>query len=267
MTDCIIGGCYGYTYDQIKFWINSINRSGFQGDRVLILFDSPDELVQKVQEQGFTVVRAQQDPNIAPHVMRFIAIYDFLSQREYDRVVTTDVRDVIFQYDPIKWLHDHAFDHKIVCGSEGLYYRDEPWGNQNLYETFGPYIYEKFKNNVIFNVGVLAGDAEYVRDLVLSISVNSLNRPIKICDQAVFNFLIQNKIYEEQTFFARSTDRWATHLGTFADPSKMHHFGPRLLEQGPEFDGTKVNINGHPFCIVHQYDRTPWKQAIEEIYS
>ena len=114
---------------------------------------------------------------------------------------------------------------------------------------------------------MLGGDGESIRDLVLNIAVNSLNRPIKICDQAVFNFLIQNKIYEEQTFFARSTDRWATQLGTFADPNKMHHFGPRLLEQGPEFDGTRVNINGQPFCIVHQYDRTVWRQAIESLYS
>lgn len=267
MKNCIIGGCYGYNYDQIKFWINSINRCGFNGDKVLILFDASDELANKVQEQGFIVVRAQQDPNIAPHVMRFIAIYDYLSQNQYDRVVTTDVRDVVFQYDPIKWLNDYAYDYKLVCGSEGLYYRDEPWGNQNLYETFGPYVYERFKDNVIFNVGVLAGDAGCIRDLVLNIAVNSLNRPIKICDQAVFNFLIQNKIYEEQTFFARSTDRWATHLGTFADRNKMHHFGPRLLERGPVFDGGIMKINDQPFCIVHQYDRTIWKGAIEGMYS
>lgn len=272
MKDCIIGGCYGYEYDQIKFWINSINRSGFTGDKVLIIFNSTAELNKKVEEQGFIVVPANQEPNIAPHVLRFFAIYDYLSKHDYRYVVTTDVRDVVFQLNPIEWLENLFLDnirrdYKLVCASEGLYYKDEPWGNQNLHETFGPYIYEHYKDNIIYNVGVLAGDSEYLRDLILNIAVNSLGRPIQVCDQAVFNFLIQNKIYSEKMFYGRVSSNWAAHLGTLADPNKMHYFGPRLLESVPTFDNNIVSINNEPFCIVHQYDRTLWKNRIEEIYS
>jgi len=267
MKDCIIGGCYGYNYDQIKYWINSINRSGFEGDKVLILFDSPDELHRQVEAQGFITIKAQQDPNVAPHVMRFIAIYDYLSRNDYRYVVTTDVRDVVFQYNPIVWIQENFDNHKIVTGSECLFYKDEPWGNQNLYETYGPYIYERFKNNIIFNVGILGGEGAYIRDLCLNIAINCIGRPVKICDQAVFNFLIQNEIYTERTYFARLANRWAAQLGTLADPHKMHYFSPLLLELPPTFDGNNVMVNDKPVCITHQYDRTPWKQAIESIYA
>ena len=29
--DLIIGGASGYTWDQLKFWVNSIKKSGFTG--------------------------------------------------------------------------------------------------------------------------------------------------------------------------------------------------------------------------------------------
>jgi len=267
MKDCIIGGCYNYNYDQIKYWINSINRSGFNGDKVLVLFDSSDELSQRVEQEGFIVIRAAQDPSIAPHVMRFVSIYDYLSKNDYRFVVTTDVRDVVFQYNPINWIINNFDGHKLVCGSECLRYKDEPWGNQNLYETFGPYVYERFKNEVIYNVGILGGKGSYVRDLCLNIAINSINRPIKICDQAVFNFIINNEVYSKQMYFARLGDKWAAQLGTLNDTNKIHHFGPLLLEQPPTFDGKNVIVDNTPVCIAHQYDRTPWKQAIEEIYK
>ena len=267
MKDCIIGGCYNYNYDQIKYWINSINRSGFNGDKVLILFDAPDDLAQRVDQEGFIVIHSSLDPSIAPHVMRFIAIYDYLSKNNYRYVVTTDVRDVVFQYNPIEWLINNFDGHKLVCGSECLRYKDEPWGNQNLNETFGPYVYEKYKNEIIYNVGVLGGKGSYVRDLCLNIAINSINRPIKICDQAVFNFIINNDIYSNQMYFARLSDKWAAQLGTLNDTNKMQHFGPLLLEQPPSFNSKHVEVDNEPVCIVHQYDRTPWKETIEEFYK
>ena len=49
--------------------------------------------------------------------------------------------------------------HDLVFASESMLYKDEPWGNQNLLDTYG-YIHEIFKENEIYNVGVLGGTGE-----------------------------------------------------------------------------------------------------------
>ena len=36
MKDLIIGGASNYTWDQLKYWVNSIKLSGFKGDIVLV---------------------------------------------------------------------------------------------------------------------------------------------------------------------------------------------------------------------------------------
>ena len=267
MKDCVIGGCYGYNYDQIKIWINSINRSGFVGDKVLVLFDASEELVRQVKEQDFKVVQVEMPSNVAPHVMRFAAISDYLSEHDYRFVVTTDVRDVIFQKNPIPFLDLHLQTRNLVASSECLRYKDEPWGNQNLMETFGPYIYEKYNNNIIYNVGVLGGRGNFIRDLCLDIAIHSMNRPIKICDQAVFNFMMHSQFYKSNTVLMPMSQGWATHLGTVADPRKMYFFRPNLLEPEPEFKNNIVSAENTEVCFIHQYDRTVWKDELEKLYS
>lgn len=267
MKDCIIGGCYGYTYDQIKYWINSINRCGFEGDKVLILFQASDELAQRVADEGFEVLVHDIDMSVAPHVIRFKAIHDYLSENEYRFVVTTDVRDVVFQKNPIPWMELYLQRQNIVVSSECLKYKHEPWGDNNIKETFGDYVYEKMKDNIIYNVGVIGGRGKYVSDLCLDLTVNTINRPIKICDQSVFNFLALNQMYKDNILLASLQQNWAAHLGTLADPSKMDYFRPNLLEPEPTFDGKYVQSYGGTPVFAHQYDRTPWRKAIEEIYG
>lgn len=279
----LIGAMTNYDFDKVAPWVKSINRTNFEGDKVMITFNVSYETVKKLKDNDFEVVTVGQkddangryvhQSNLPIHVERFLHIYEYLSSRykDYEYVITTDVKDVIFQTDPVKWLRDNliGIDKHIVAGSEALRYKDEPWGNENLMQTYGAFIYEKFKNNEIFNVGTLAGSPEYIKDLVLSIVLNGINRPIPIVDQAVFNVMIQTQPYKDVTFFAKQCFAWACQAGTVADPSKMNAFRPFLLEAEPEFkDGYVYTSTGDLFCIVHQYDRVPaWKNIIEARYK
>ena len=213
-----------------------------------------------------------QRMNVPVHVARFLHIHEYLKENweKYEYVVTTDVKDVYFQTDPTKWLEENlGMRYELVAGSEGLKYKDEPWGNENLMQTFGPYFHEMFKNCEIYNVGTLGGTAEYMKDLVLNIFLSAINRPIPIVDQAVFNVLIQTQPYKDVVKFAQQKDGWACQAGTTVDPSKIEHFRPNLLEEEPVFkDGTVYTSTGVPFAIVHQYDRVPeWKAYVREEYG
>jgi hypothetical protein len=279
MKDLIIGGATNYDWSILKYWVNSINKSGFKGDKVLVLMNCDKGTVQKVTDAGFQVVAFQQDaegnltyPNTgrAPHVERFLHIYNFLYQNEYRYVITTDVKDVIFQKNPIDYIEKNLTEDKnLIFASESMRYKDEPWGNQNLLETFGPLIHDRFKENEIYNVGVLAGRGHAMRDLILNIFVATQGKPIPICDQSTFNFMISMSPYRETSVYLRSEDAWAAQLGTTADPSKVDSFKPFLLEPQPIMDSSVITTSAkEPFTIVHQYDRVPyWRNVIEAKYG
>ncbi len=278
MKDLIIGASTGYTWDTLKYWVNSINQSGFDGDKVLVLMNCDRETTMKVANAGFTIIGFEQDAQgnlvykhegIPVHVERFIHIYEHLCRNDYRYVITTDVKDVIFQKNPIKFIEENIGDKNLMFASESILYKDEAWGNQNLLETYGKYIYDKFKDNEIYNVGVLAGTGSAMRDLCINIFTAAINRPIPICDQSTFNFMISQHPYTDTSLYMKSEDGWACQLGTTGDPSKIEQFRPHLLEKTPIFEDGKVwTSHRHEFTIVHQYDRVPeWRKVIEKTYG
>ena len=278
MKDLIVGCSTNYDWSKLKYWVNSINASGFEGDKVLILMNCDKDTAQKITDAGFSIIAFNQDANgnltyqsqLMVHVERFIHIYKLLKDNNYRYVITTDVKDVVFQKNPSTWLENNLTDKEdLVFSSESLKYKDEPWGRENLTQCYGQGIYEDFKNNTIFNVGVLAGRGYAMRDLVLQLFLNCINRPIPIVDQAVFNVMISRHPYLNSTMYTVSEDGWACQLGTTADPSKIDSFKPFLLEPSPKLEGEKVvTSTGIEYTIVHQYDRVPeWRKVIEAKYD
>jgi len=274
MKNLIIGGFTNYNYNQLKPWVESICEVMPDAHRVMCVGNASLETRAILANRGFELVDMPK-ANIPVHVLRFFSIYEYLrtNWKKFNLVITTDVKDVYFQTDPFKWLDYHNIGvkdmHQIVAGSEGMLYKDEPWGNDNLMQCYGEHIHNIFKNNEIYNVGTLGGSAEYIKDLVFNIFTNATNRPIPIVDQAVYNVLIQTQPYKDITLFAPQSAGWAVQAGTTVDPSKIDMFRPFLTESEPLFeDGVVKTSKGKPFCIVHQYDRVPeWKKFVMNKYN
>ena len=274
--DLIIGGCTNYGINQLKPWVLSVNECMPDAHKVMCVGNASDETRKWLSSQGFDIVD-MPNMNVPVHVLRFLSIYEYLRKtwQDYRYVVTTDVKDVYFQWSPFKWMENQSIsddmivNQKLVCGSEGMRYCDEPWGNENLMQAYGPYVHDLFKNNTIYNVGVLGGSSEYMKDLVFNIFTNAINRPIQICDQAVFNVLINTQPYYDVMFFAGNHHAWACQAGTMVDPSKIESFRPFLLDAEPTFDnGVVWTANREMYCIVHQYDRVPeWKKFVQQKYG
>ena len=269
MKNLIIGGCTNYGINQLKPWVLSVNETMPDADKVMCVGNASAETRQWLIDNNFKIIDMPK-LKVPVHVLRFLSIYEYLKEhwQEYDYVVTTDVKDVYFQTDPFTML-ERKIKYKLFAGSEGMLYKDEPWGNDNLMQAYGPYIHEIYKNNKIYNVGTIGGSSEYVKDLVFNIFTNAIHRPIPICDQAVYNVLIQTQPYKDCTFFAEQSDGWACQAGTTVDPSKIAQFRPFLTEEEPKFiDGLVKTCDGDTFSIVHQYDRVPeWKRFVQEKYG
>lgn len=294
--DLIIGGASNYSWKELKYWVGSLKKTGFSGDIVLVATNMKNETVEQLKQLGITLfLYGNQNENkdyvheskMPPHVERFFYLWYFLENTKnfYRNVIVTDTRDVLFQENPSFWLNNNLILHNIVAASEGMLYKDEPWNDRNLLQTFGSFFYENLNNNFIYNVGVIAGRFEYVKSLMLMIFQMSINRQIPIVDQAVYNFILNIPFLKRETLFANNTDHWAVNLATTlgaiesksgdigmimgANSDSIQDYIRKYKDVQPivEEDGTVKNYKGVKFSIVHQWDRiSKLKNIIESKY-
>ena len=283
--DLILGSFTDYNWDKIQYWVNSIDASGFKGDKAMLVYNSQLSTVQKLNDKGFKIMGFNQDATtgnlfyngqLIIVVERFLHLHSFLDNlmkdEDYRYVIHTDVKDVVFQRNPSEWLDSNMGDAKILASCESLQYQHEPWGNENLQHSF-PWVYDKMKTNPIWNCGVQCGVPSVMKDLWLNIYLLSVGSQhatkVHNPDQAAYNVLLSLEPYKSITKFTMSEDAWACQAGTSYDPAKMSTFKPHLLEPQPSWDGENATTsNGERHHILHQYDRIPdWKPIVEAKYA
>lgn len=287
MKDVVIGCITNYNYDKIKYWVNSLDRSGFDGLKVMLCYNIDFDVAEELSQRGYTIFAFGRNdeerklvydkPNFNICLERFAHIPIFLNKltnkENYRHIIATDVRDVVFQSNPSEWL-DKNFKQDINLSCESLKYKDEAWGKQNMYLSFGPLIAETMYDRPIYNAGVLAGKFQTMLDLFTNIFLSCGGAPANVPggggpDQAALNVLMSLSPYKDITQFNMSESGWAAQLGTTVDPSKIETFKEFLLEKSPILVGDQVcTSKGVPHVIVHQYDRVPeWRKVIEAKYA
>lgn len=282
--DIVVGAITNYTFDKIKPWVESLDRSGFDGVKALLCYNVDYDTVDELVKRNYTIFTFARNDEIRKFtyrndfsivVERFFHLWYFLKgfKDEYRYLIATDVKDVIFQKNPSVWLEQNIGDKSINASSESIRYCDEPWGNNNLKKSFGPVIHDNFKSNVINNCGVLSGEFNTMIDLFLNIYMlcNGTNHLIEGGggpDQAALNILLNLEPYKLVTRYTLSEEAWSAQLGT-TGPQVRSLSNDSILEPCPvRIDDMICTSKGEPFTIVHQYDRVPeWKQFIEKKYA
>lgn len=279
--DLIIGCFTNYDWHKIKFWVNSIDASGFTGDKAMIIYNCGIQTAQMLVNRNFKIMAFNQDKvtgnlfydqQLIIVVERFLHLWQFISKltqdMKYRYVIHTDVKDVVFQTNPSDWLTANMGNAKILASCESLQYQHEPWGNENMYYSF-PWLYDKMKSQPIWNCGVQAGVPEIMMDLWINIYSLCKSNRIPNPDQAAYNVLLNLEPYKSITKFTMSEDGWACQAGTTVDPAKITQFKPHLLEAQPLWNGNCATTStGKTHAVLHQYDRIPtWKPIVEAKYA
>ena len=252
MKDLIISASTRYTKKELHNYVESINQSGFAGDKIMVVYDITKETVDWLKENGWEVYQSQLQGHI--HMYRLITIYSILKQlnREYRYLITTDVRDVVFQKNPSEYLEKNL-KKNILVSTENVLYKDESWGTKNILEGYGEFYLDIFKDKLSCNVGVLAGKYESMMDLLLlNYLVSQSGDTQHYTDQSSFNFIIHNKLVQNSVQIEGLETNWALQLGTMNNPNLI---------------GNKI-YNTEDYIIVHQYDRDPkLKELITNKYQ
>lgn len=290
MKDIVVGCITNYNFDKIKYWVNSLDRSGFDGVKILLCYNIAFEVAEELAKRGYTIFAFGQDketgnltykhPNDRPFNIcldRFAHIPFFLNRLEnkeqYRYIISTDVKDVVFQTNPSEWLESNIGDKKLNVACESIRYKDEDWGRNNMQLSFGPLIYDRMKDRPIYNAGTISGEFTTMLDFMTNVFLSCGGAPANVPggggpDQAAINVLLDMKPYRDITNFAMSEDGYAAQLGT-TGPQISAKYGQHLVEPAPIMvDDMVCTSQGKPFAMVHQYDRVPeWKQIIEKKYA
>jgi hypothetical protein len=273
--DLVIGVFSNYTYDFVKPWIKSIKETGFKGDVVLYGIDVKNETLDKIKSDGvivFTANSSKNDERI--HMQRFLYIYDYLKETssQYRYVVSTDVRDVIFQLNPSEFFNNNEMGSRIITAGEAIRIRDEEWNRNNILVNFGEYFYEEVKDLEVQNVGILAGAASYMKDLCFALYQMSLNRPDWVADQAAYNMLVHHEPWKSISTNCTLQDCWATNAAVTNQEYQnvKEKYKSLIMDTPPILENGQI-VHGktkRPFYIVHQYDRVrEWKKFYEQKYD
>ena len=285
MNDIVVGCITGYNFDKIKPWVNSLDRCGFDGTKAMICYNVDYDTVDELVKRNYSILAFQKDEenrtlkypreNFSIVVERFLHLWYLLKRfkGQYKNIITTDVKDVIFQTNPSEWLDKNIGDKEINVACESIHYKDENWGTNNLMKSFGTLIHEEVSQNLIYNAGTISGKFDTMVDFFLNIYMlcNGTQHFIEGGggpDQAALNVLLNMKSYKDITNFAKSEDGWAAQLGT-TGPQIADKYGDKVVEPSPIMkDGLVCTSTGTPFALVHQYDRVPeWKEMIEKKYE
>lgn len=183
-----------------------------------------------------------------PMEARFLHARRFLERETYDRVVLTDVRDVLFQRDPTADIPADALGvsvetRRYTIGSERL---NRMW----MSDAFGPEALARVGANPVSCVGVTYGGIGPMSRYLDRMTREILQRSGRVtrtggADTAIHNFLL-----------------WTDQLGrvepleTLASPvATLNGIAEHEVKVGGR--GTLLNADGSEPGIVHQYDRVP----------
>jgi hypothetical protein len=205
------------------------------------------------------IQHAVQGSPTQAHNLRFFHAWELLTRLGVDNYrfcIMTDVRDVIFQTNPSTWLENSGLrQNRFIAPSEGIIYENEDWGRTNMIHGHGDVMWEMtMHDKLIYNVGTIAGDVDFMRRLFYMIYSMTGGRHYP-SDQSSFNILCHD-LLKEHCVSTLMKKGWAAQIGTTWDHTKswlwQHLVEPKPIIRG---DGVVLTDDGEEFCIVHQWDR------------
>ena len=290
MNIAILASAYGYTSEHVKPWLESLRKTKFGGKVFVIVYNpQDDELLEYLKANDVFCFVGQLNGESNMATQRFLEYTQMLNSeyaKDVDYVITTDIRDVIFQKDPGVWVQNNIQDFDLIATSEGVTFRHEDWNGDNLEKHFGKNMFLKLADKETICSGIIAGKKPMMIELFKTVYDLAFfsNDPGAFVDQIFYAIAIY-EIFYEKTKIVSATEDWVANLGTlkaipensptWSTASRSHYSSYERIRKNKSFiEAMKCNVpemtnglviadNGKPFTIIHQYDRyQPWKEKL-----
>lgn len=229
-------------------------------DIVVFTHDMPLNIRQKLSSFGILV--EDVEPSDVHFLIRDrnLAYWKFLIKHhdEYHLCIFTDSKDVVFQTNPFNIFRSSDF---CALVSEGMTHAQSGWNSIDQFECQrNVREFEiSLSNEQVINGGVIIGSPHRLRELFLLLWTNTVRAVGNCTEQAVLNYLYQFLKHDRDFYLC---DPKTSSFCLTGEAVKEGYFKP-VFQDGlflhPE---TKV-----PYAIIHQYERTEYKEAVLAQYS
>lgn len=257
----VLGFAVGYNSAQLAPFVLSLQATGFTGDIVLFLSETPPEAIDWLARHNVRVEPAEPYRYMGFHMAhaRFFLYDAFLMRHQfpwpeagrYANVFMSDVRDVVFQSDPFAAQGERD----LICCNES---RNTPIGACDansvwIRNMFGDETLARLADQPISCVGTIlgtfAGTLEYLIHMqLLSFEVPYNTRHMHGIDQGIHNIIIHS-------------GRMPT-LVTSDNTELVGTVGYGLDGAHLDTEQRLCNAAGAVIPVVHQYDRNPEYAAV-----
>lgn len=279
--DAIIGAAVGLTWEELRNYAVSLSRCGFEGRKVLLINDLAQDVVSKLESLSFELVsfpplpelvgvNCRSSENVGAWTLlgkyRYAPALDFMQAFAQDLryVLWTDVRDILFQTDPMNWMEDNLEPFDIAIGTEGWRIGDQPSNDAWVKFVASADEYRELQKMDVLCSGCIGGKASAMIELFETLLVHFKKSDPRANDQGVVNRLLRQRPFNQDRVKIACADDGFVATGW---PNKKFLDKAYSTDRSPIYDGQTYAVltpdGDTPFSIVHQYDRDPgWSLCV-----
>lgn len=167
--DVILGvfANYGFQYPGIEQYMVSIERSGFSGRKVLLVWNLRPEVRAALLSRGWELIETLPPAretktlpvNFFIHRIKVVADYLANHGHEFNDVFWLDIKDLIVQTNPSTWMTFRRAGAGIIASTECVTLEQEETNNKWILDVCGKAVHSWLKNEEVINGGTFAGES------------------------------------------------------------------------------------------------------------
>ncbi len=241
----ILGLWSRHAFPPLEPFVASLRNTAFDGDVCIFVDDTPTETVTLLQSHGFIVERAAPTSPawMTPLSGRFFSYLEFLAAHgaQYDTVMLTDLRDVVFQSDPF----EQPLPAEIVFAQERTRLGDSALNRAWVVQAYGEAVAENMRDCLVSCAGTTFGTTRGILQYLVAMTRELASRTTPIVggiDQGIHNYVVH--MHPLPNAWLDTTDSLVATM----------HFVP---EASVRCDEQGIRIDGRLVPVLHQWDRNP----------
>ena len=244
----ILGVILNFDWNIIQPYFKSFEGVGFENcDCVMFVSQLSESTIKKLESFGVIIKDIPSEYlYININKMRWKLYLNYLNENidKYKLILSTDVRDTIFQLDLFQIYNgEKPFLGVSLEGKLFLYsIQNKGW----VIDAFGEDEYKKIVNEDIICAGAVWGTADKFLLLANKIWEEAKKNPsvVEINDQAIINYVVYvEKIFDDCLIKSGYKDGYVLTIGR------------RKTNVSLDSEGNILNEKGEIASVVHQYDR------------
>jgi hypothetical protein len=248
----LTGQQYQLKYPGIEAYVVSLQKSGFSGRKVMIVWNVNPITRELLLKHGFEIVDLFPNWPSEPFFhARMRVAWEYLRDhsQEFRYVFWFDIKDFIFQSDPSVWMEQNIKDHKIIGSTECVTIEQEETNKLWAQTILGEKRFQEIKDEEVINGGTWAGTAEEMTEVFNQVhkGCTTYTGPYPPC-QIWINYVLRQSPFKECLYIPRWSEGFAACLHPCWSPWRDICW-PYLRDPHPTLDidtvtlypGTKTN--------------------------